>query len=147
MPRTTTWAAWLALAGAAVLGPAAPPPPLPKDTLAAEVDLAELPRGLGRRPAVPRDNPLTAARVGLGRRLFFDPLLSGDRTVACASCHDPAHGFAGTAAVAVGARGQTGHRNAPTLLNVGYGASFFWDGRAASLEVQALLPIADPREM
>ncbi|HEX4588519.1 MAG TPA: cytochrome c peroxidase [Gemmataceae bacterium] len=126
---------------------AAAPPPLPRDTLPADIDLARIPAGFTARPADPADNPLTAAKARLGRRLFFDPILSGDRTVACASCHDPNHGFAGTNAVAVGARGQMGRRNAPSLLNVGYNASFFWDGRAASLEEQALMPIADPTEM
>jgi cytochrome c peroxidase len=99
------------------------------------------------RPPAPADNPVTPAKVALGRRLFFDPILSADRTVACASCHDPARGFAGAEAVAVGVGGRTGRRHAPSLLNVAYGASFFWDGRAASLEEQALLPIQDPLEM
>ena len=122
-------------------------PPLPRDSLPTDVDLSRVPGGFTARPAAPADNPLTPAKVRLGRRLFFDPVLSGDRTVACASCHDPAHGFASTARRAVGARGLTGSRNAPTLLNVGYNSAFFWDGRAASLEEQALRPIADPREM
>lgn len=126
---------------------AAVPPPVPRDTLPADPDLARIPAGFTALPPAPADNPLTPAKVRLGRRLFFDPVLSGDRTVACATCHDPAHGFAGTAAVAVGVGGRTGGRNAPTLLNVGYNAAFFWDGRAASLEDQALRPIADPREM
>jgi cytochrome c peroxidase len=126
---------------------AADPPAVPRDTLPAEIDLDRVPDGLTARPAAPADNPLTPAKVRLGRRLFFDPILSGDRTVACATCHDPAHGFAGTSALAVGARGQRGTRNAPSLLNVGYHSAFFWDGRAASLEEQALQPIADPKEM
>jgi cytochrome c peroxidase len=123
------------------------PPSLPRDTLPAEFDLDHVPRGFPARPTAPADNPLTAEKVGLGRRLFFDPILSSDRTVACASCHDPAHGFAGTAKAAVGVRGRTGSRHAPTLLNVGYNAAFFWDGRAATLEEQALVPIADPNEL
>src|SRR5207237_2809861 len=89
----------------------------------------------------------TPAKVALGRRLFFDPVLSADRTVACATCHAPERGFAGSDAVAVGVGGKKGRRNAPTLLNVAYGSSFFWDGRAATLEEQALQPIADPLEM
>jgi cytochrome c peroxidase len=126
---------------------AAAPLAVPRDSLPADFDLTKTPVGFPARPADPADNPSTAAKVRLGRRLFFDPILSGDRTVACASCHDPAHGFAGSAAVAVGARGQPGKRNAPSLLNVGYNSAFFWDGRAGSLEEQALLPIADPTEM
>ena len=126
---------------------AAPPPDLPRDTLPAEIDLDRIPGGFSARPVAPADNQLSPAKVRLGRRLFFDPILSRDRSVACASCHVPDHGFAGLAAAAVGIRGQKGHRNAPTLLNVGYNSVFFWDGRAASLEEQALLPISDPREM
>src|SRR5262249_22964749 len=83
----------------------------------------------------------------LGRRLFSDPILSGDGTISCASCHIPARGFAGSDAVAAGIRGQKNRRNAPTLLNIAYSAAFFWDGRTATLEEQALQPIADPREM
>src|SRR5437763_13496784 len=72
---------------------AADQPSLPKDTLPAALSLDDVPLGLGSRP-VPKNNPLTAAKVALGRRLFFDPVLSADRTVACASCHQPEHGFA-----------------------------------------------------
>ena len=68
------------------------PPTVPRDSLPATLDLTEIPLGLGPRP-VPKDHPLTAARVALGRKLFFDPLLSADRTIACASCHDPARAF------------------------------------------------------
>jgi cytochrome c peroxidase len=122
-------------------------PELPRDTLPAEIDLDRIPGGFHIRPTAPTDNPLTPAKVRLGRRLFFDSILSSDRSIACASCHNPDHGFAGPAAVAVGIRGQKGRRNAPTLLNVGYNSAYFWDGRAASLEEQALQPISDPKEM
>src|SRR3954471_21145634 len=100
----------------AALTVAASPPPLPRDTLPADPDLARVPGGFPARPAAPADNPPTPAKVRLGRRLFFDPVLSGDRTVACASCHDPAHGFAAADPVAVGVGGRAGRRNAPTLL-------------------------------
>lgn len=126
-------------------GPPAPPP-LPKDTLPAALDPASCPPGLGERPETP-NNPLTAAKVQLGRKLFFDPKLSKDGTVACASCHDPAHGFASKEPRAVGIRGQVGRRNAPSLLNRAFGTAQFWDGRAATLEEQALLPIEDPAEL
>ncbi len=122
------------------------PPPVPRDTLPARLDLQTVPRGLPAR-SVPKDNPLTESKVALGRRLFFDPLLSADGTVACASCHDPAHGFAGPAAVSVGVAGHKTPRNAPSLLNRAYGTAFFWDGRDATLESQALKPIANPLEM
>jgi cytochrome c peroxidase len=122
------------------------PSPLPKDTLPARLSLDEIPLGLGERP-IPTDNPLTEARVWLGRQLFFDPILSADRTVACASCHQPAHGFASGEARPRGIRGKQTSRRAPSLFNRAFGTAFFWDGRAGSLEDQALRPIADPDEM
>src|SRR5207248_6986062 len=100
--RTAVAWSWLFVVAAPLLVAADPTPPLPRDTLPADIDLAHVPRGLGARPDAPVDNPLTSAKVQLGRRLFFDPILSGDRTVACASCHVPDHGFAGSSAVAVG---------------------------------------------
>lgn len=121
-------------------------PTLPKDTLPADLSLGPAPASLGDRP-IPADNPLTADRVRLGRKLFFDPILSGDRTVACASCHLPEKGFSGGAAVSVGVNGQPTRRRSPSLVNRAFGISHFWDGRAGSLEEQALRPIADPTEM
>ena len=125
---------------------AAEPPLVPKDTLPETLSLDALPLGLGKR-TVPADNPLTADRVALGRKLFFDPILSADKTVACATCHRPELGFAGVGARAVGVRGKEGPRRAPTLLNRGFGTAFFWDGRAKTLEEQALEPISNPVEM
>jgi cytochrome c peroxidase len=123
------------------------PPSLPKDTLPAESDLSAIPAGFTGRPEPPVDNPLTPEKVKLGRRLFFDPILSADGTIACASCHRPEHGFAGPQPIAVGIGGRTGKRNAPSLLNRGFGTRFFWDGRVDSLEKQALLPISNPDEL
>jgi cytochrome c peroxidase len=108
--------------------------------------LDDIPLGLGPR-RVPKDSPLTAARIKLGRKLFFDTILSGDNTVACASCHQPARGFASAEARPRGIRGRQVRRRASTLFNRAYGKSFFWDGRARSLEEQALRPIEDPAEM
>lgn len=125
---------------------AEPPPYLPRDTLPAKLKLDEVPLGLEPRP-LPKDSPLTQERVALGRRLFFDPILSADNTVACASCHQPSHGFAGTEARPRGIRGQRAARRAPSLLNRAYGTAFFWDGRESTLEGQALRPIEDPAEM
>ncbi len=125
-------------------GPA--PPPLPKDTLPKELDLA-IPRGLPEERKDPAENPTTAEKAALGRRLFFEPRLSQDGTVACATCHQPDHGFAGKEPRAIGIRGQVGRRNAPSLFNRTLGAAHFWDGRAATLEEQALKPIEDPLEM
>jgi len=112
-----------------------------------DADLQRIPRGLASRPQTPADNPLSPEKVALGKRLFSDPILSADRTVSCATCHLPDRSFAGPDQLAIGVRGQKNRRNAPTLLNVAYAPALFWDGRAATLEEQALQPIADPREM
>ncbi len=117
---------------------------VPRDTLPARLDVETVPAGLPARP-VPADNKLDAGRVALGRRLFFDPILSADRTIACASCHPPERGFAHPAPRGIGGRMLA--RRAPTLFNRAYGRSFFWDGRARSLEEQALVPIEDRNEM
>jgi cytochrome c peroxidase len=122
------------------------PSALPRDTLPAKLLLDKIPLGLGSR-SVPKDSPLTQARVNLGRKLFFDPILSANNTVACATCHQPAHGFASAQARPRGIRGRQVARRAPSLLNRAYGTSFFWDGRGSSLEEQALIPIASPTEM
>ncbi|NKB66645.1 MAG: cytochrome-c peroxidase [Candidatus Latescibacteria bacterium] len=95
---------------------------------------------------IPRANPLTVEGVELGRLLFFDPILSIDSTVACASCHGPENAFSDSETFSRGVAGVTG-RNSMSLLNVAWGPSFFWDGRAASLEEQALIPVEDPVEM
>src|SRR5438094_4612633 len=140
---------WLAcfLGGVGVVALAESPPPIPRDSLPATSAQTAIPLGLERSRPVPMDNPLTDAKVQLGRRLFFDPILSGDGTVSCASCHQPDHGLASPQPRAVGVRGQVGLRNAPSLFNHAYGTAFFWDGRAATLEAQALRPIADPLEL
>lgn len=96
---------------------------------------------------VPADNGLTDARVALGRRLYFDPKLSKDGTVACATCHDISRGFTDRRGTSEGIGDKIGQRNAPTTLNAFLFSSQFWDGRAASLEEQATLPITNPIEM
>ena len=105
-----------------------------------------LPLGLDLYMPVPEDNPLTIEKVALGRRLFFDPILSRDYSTSCATCHDPRRVFTDGLAVAVGVEGREGKRSAPALLNRAWGKTFFWDGRAASLEEQALMPIENPDE-
>lgn len=95
----------------------------------------------------PRFNPPSAAKIALGKMLFFDTNLSRCGTVACASCHDPAHGFSSPYQVPPGCEGVRGRRRAPTLYNVAYQGHFFWDGRVQSLEQQALFPVASPREL
>jgi cytochrome c peroxidase len=96
---------------------------------------------------VPPDNPITDAKAALGKRLFFDPILSSDRSVSCATCHDPERAFADSKALAVGVFGRVGKRHSPALVNRGFGRTHFWDGRSASLEDQVLQPIVDPNEM
>ena len=108
---------------------------------------AATPLGLDLILPAPDDNQFTPAKVDLGRRLFTDKRLSGDGTVACASCHDPSRAFSDGRAVAVGVSGRRGVRNAPALINRGYGSAFFWDGRATTLEAQVLQPLLDTREM
>ncbi|QMW22323.1 cytochrome-c peroxidase [Sandaracinobacteroides saxicola] len=87
------------------------------------------------------------ARVALGRKLFFDVRLSGANTMSCASCHQPDRGFEDGRPVAVGSGGRAGKRATPTLLGIGASPRLMWDGRVASLEAQALMPIANPLEM
>lgn len=136
------------LAGLAVLGRAGDEKSrVPHDTLPARLSLTAVPVGLDPRRPIPADNPLTEAKVLLGRRLFFDPLLSENRTVACATCHDPARGFTTRDPVAVGVHGRRGTRNSPSLLNRAYATTLFWDGRETTLEAQALRPLEDPLEM
>ncbi len=85
--------------------------------------------------------------VALGRRLFFDPVLSLDRTVACASCHRPEYAFADNRRFSPGLGGRETTRNSPSLLNKALSRDVLWDGRAATLEEQALIPIDHPDEM
>lgn len=96
----------------------------------------------------PEDNPTTTAGLALGKALFFDPFLSDDGTVSCATCHRPEMAFTDGRPVSVGINGRPGRRNSPSLTNVGYlHETLFWDGRADDLESQALHPVANPNEM
>jgi cytochrome c peroxidase len=111
------------------------------------------------RPAAPRleplpekvpqldDTPQTRAAVALGRQLFFDPRLSGNNQMSCATCHQPHRAFTDGLARAQGDGGRTLARNTPTVLNTAWLPVLFWDGRASSLEEQALRPIESPDEM
>jgi cytochrome c peroxidase len=108
------------------------------------------PAGIGPefwRLLVPAGNPGNEAQVALGRKLYFEPRLSKDGTVACATCHDVSRGFADHRNTAEGVGDQIGHRNAPTTLNAFLYSTQFWDGRAPNLEEQAKLPIVNPIEM
>lgn len=95
----------------------------------------------------PADNPYTEDKMELGKTLFFDPRLSKSGQISCANCHSPEIGWADGSRVSFGHDRQMGTRNAPTLLNIGYAKTFFWDGRAATLEEQVTSPIENPVEM
>lgn len=96
---------------------------------------------------IPMDNPMTSEKVALGKRLFFDPILSSDRTVSCASCHVPEKAFADPRRVSTGVAGRKGTRNSPALINLVYKKDFFWHGSSPGLEQQVLLPITAENEM
>jgi len=96
---------------------------------------------------VPADNPQSDLKIKLGMQLFFDKRLSVDNTVSCATCHDPKTGWANHDKTDTGVKGGVGERNSGTIINSGYMRYQFWDGRAVSLEEQALGPISNPIEM
>ena len=96
---------------------------------------------------VPADNPQTDAKVALGAQLYFDPRLSIDDSISCATCHAPETGWANHNPVDVGILGFKGNRNSGTILDSAYMRFQFWDGRARTLEEQALGPIHNPVEM
>ena len=107
---------------------------------------AALPPGFDPVP-IPAHAPLTAARVALGKQLFFDPLLSRDRSVSCASCHLPELAFTDGKPVSEGVMQRTTLRNSPSLINVAYQRLLFWDGGSFSLEAQVIAPLEHPSEM
>ncbi|UCZ55044.1 c-type cytochrome [Bacillus shivajii] len=96
---------------------------------------------------IPEDNPMISEVLHLGEVLYFDKRLSGNDQVSCMSCHIPELGYGDGRATFETFDGGDGPRNSPTIINSGYYTSNFWDGRASSLEEQALGPIEDPNEM
>ena len=97
---------------------------------------------------IPSDNPLTVEGVALGRKLFYDKILSGNNTQSCASCHNQSLSFTDNGTrFSTGITGAIGTRNAQPLINLGYNLHYFWDGRSATLEEQALGPVPNPIEM
>ncbi len=130
----------LAVSGAALAADVSDVPPVDLDALKAEY----------ARPTsipFPDDNPYTAEKADLGWRLFFDPRLSGSGAISCATCHNPGLGWEDGLALGVGHMGARLGRHTPTVLNVAWGALYFWDGRAGSLEDQAKGPIESEAEM
>jgi len=106
----------------------------------------EVPLGLSS-PPVPGDNPLTEAKVELGKKLFFDKRLSRDNSIACSDCHDPTAGWSERRMKSIGIEGRRATRNSPTVVNSVYHRFLFWDGRSPSLEHQATGPLTNPNEM
>jgi len=104
------------------------------------------PLGLPPVP-IPPDNPPTAETIALGRRLYYDPILSSDNTVSCATCHSPQYGFADPKPFSEGVGKKTGSRHSPPVTNAAYFHVQFWDGRSPSLENQAEGPVQNPVEM
>jgi cytochrome c peroxidase len=145
MNRRWTWIVTVGLI-AMTVGPARavdrPAPPQ-------DAEPRDLPAFLGPLPPVvaPRDNPTTDAKVELGRMLYFDPRLSGNGSVSCASCHNPALGFGDGLPKGIGVNGTVLGRSSPTVLNSAHYKVQFWDGRAATLEEQAKGPLLNPNEM
>jgi len=138
----------LAAARVDAQGAAAPASKPVRETLTIGTFSMELPLGLQAGAAyVPDNNPITAEKVTLGKLLYFDPRLSQDNTIACASCHDPFHGFTDPARTSKGVAGKLGGRNSPTVINRLFSKEQFWDGRAADLEDQAHGPLINPVEM
>lgn len=97
--------------------------------------------------SIPADNAPSAARLALGQKLYFDTRLSADNTVSCATCHDSTRSFTDLRMVSEGIGGKLGRRSAPTTMNAALLPSQFWDGRAATVDDQAKLPIVNPIEM
>ncbi len=97
---------------------------------------------------IPADNPLTDEGIELGRRLFYDPILSKDSTISCSSCHQLQYNFNDITAISPGVGGLLGNRSSMSLINIGFQSKgMFWDGRSPTLEDQALHPVENPVEM
>lgn len=105
------------------------------------------PLGLDLYLPAPPDNPITTEKVRLGQRLFVETRLSADRRTSCASCHQKERAFTDGRRVARGVFGRSGRRNVPSILNRGYGSSFFWDGRAATIEDQVRQAITGSQDL
>jgi cytochrome c peroxidase len=136
MKKAFSCLAVLAWGGTAL---AAAPPAAPKLPLGVSAALYEISVPLERRP--------TPQQIALGTKLFNDKRLSADDSVSCATCHDPKRAFTDGEVRSEGIQKQVGQRNSPTVLNALFNATQFWDGRAGTLEEQALLPIINPIEM
>lgn len=121
--------------------------PRTSESVTRKVVKIKVPLGLTQNPPVPVENPMTAAKWALGKRLYFDPVLSSDGQVSCASCHNPRKGYTDASPVSTGIKGLKGGVSAPTVMNSAYSPLQFWDGRAISLEDQAQGPVQNAVEM
>lgn len=145
--KQTNWNRWLTLAGVAALLAVA-------GWLTTSATVADTKAGGAAKTlapltpvAIPADNPMTPEKIELGRTLYFDPRLSGDSSISCAKCHDPAKGFSNGVQMSDSYPGTKHWRHVPTVLNAAYLKTQFWDGRAGTLEDQAVGPIEAPIEM
>lgn len=119
-----------------------------RETLKSGSFSLELPLGLQADSAyIPDDNPMTQPKIDLGKLLYFDPRLSRDNTISCATCHNPYHGFTDPKGTSGGVGGAFGTRSSPTVINRLFSKEQFWDGRAEDLEEQAHGPLTNPVEM
>lgn len=117
-----------------------------KENVSVDGYTLNIPKGFPQ-PSIPENNLPTTDRVELGRRLFFDPILSRDSTISCASCHHVDKKFTDGLPISRGIENRLGIRNAPSLLNVAYQPIMFWDGGVPNLEQQILAPIESHFEM
>jgi cytochrome c peroxidase len=122
------------------------PPAEGAPSLIVSTSPAGFPKGTNSERA-PADNKLTLDRALLGKRLFYDPLLSRTNDISCATCHQQQFAFADPNPLSIGVEGRTGTRNAPSIVNAAWGKTFFWDGRTGTLEEQTGQPIENPLEM
>src|SRR5262249_20237807 len=127
----------LAAAGSVSAQPPTPGAPPPVPLFSAEAI----------KSFTPADNPVTDTKAKLGDMIFDEKRVSSDNSIACNTCHSPRNGFTTHTAASRGVDDQLGKRNAPSILNTIFYKSMFWDGRAATLEEQATLPILNPIEM
>ncbi len=107
----------------------------------------KVPLGLNQAPPVPAENPMTLAKWLLGRKLYYDPILSTSADVSCSTCHHPTKGFTDQKRTSTGIGGATGPINSPTIINSAYSKLQFWNGRADSLEDQSQGPVGNSKEM
>ena len=131
-----------------LLAACASPTPTPKPAEVATIAPISLPTPSQDWPPilVPSDNPITPAKVELGRQLFYDPILSASKAMSCATCHHPDHGLSNGQTVSIPRQGAP-PRNVPALWNVGFNRFIQWDGSEQLLESQAWLPLTLPNEM